>query len=948
MNRLFILVICGIALVTVDGAETTSPWTTVIAPAGGARLERGGKEFGTLVAGLFEAPWRSASMSAGKAGEAPQGGVHRGQILAPGGAVVDVEMRVTALANGAQFDYRLTPRQTLKLNSLHISLTLPSPLWAGGSFVADGQTGTLPAQYKNAGLRSGPTKSLALTSAAGAALRLDFAQTTTVLVQDDRQWGETFSVRMGPQFSGTEAWPAGKTLTLGFTLSSDTGLKLEEDGPVTIRAGADWLPLDVDLDIEPGSALDFSTVVPHHSPAGKFGRVLASPQGKFTFEKRPQTPERFYGINLCFSALSLSHAESDRLAERLARLGYNSLRVHHYEGELVDRSPGTGVQLKADKLELFDYLFAALKQRGIYITTDLFVSRPVPAAAIYEGEPGNIGMDEFKMAVHVNERAFANYQAFARTLLDHQNPYTKLRYADDPALAWLSLVNEDCPGNFIGGLKGKLRDDWQRAWNRWLAARYPNRPALVQALGKLPDDQDPAKGNVPLQNVYAGSAAATQFNVFLTETERDFVARTRKFLREELRCHALLTDLNAWTNPLQMQAARGDFDYVDDHFYVDHPHFMERPWSLPSRCANTSPIAGGASGGRGCAFTRVYGKPFTITEFNYAAPGRFRGVGGILTGALGAVQDWDGIWRFAYSHSRDSLSRPGALNYFDVATDPLNQAAERASLCLFLRGDLAPAKHAIAITADPRALLDSPKSSRDKTPSWHALAWLTRVGWTLGTETKPAPDVLALALTGGESDPFANGTDKKILDQFRTRGWLPAGNRTDVAKNLFQSENGEVTIDAPENILTLDTPQTAGGFAPAGRKIMTRAATIEITETDATVWVSSLDGNPIATSKRLLITHLTDLQNTDIRYGDRARQVLLAWGKLPHLVRAGRATINLHLKDASRAKVYGLTTSGKRLGEIPANAQGAEGLSIPLSVTANDKARMLYEVEIGR
>lgn len=947
MKRLAVAAVLT-ALATVVRAETSSPWTLVVSPAGEARLEREGKEFGILVAGLFEAQWQSATMSPGKAGVAVQGGVHRGQIRAPGGAIVDVELRATTLANGGRFEYRLTPQKALKLNSLHVSLTLPSPLWAGGKFVADGQPGVLPAQYKNAGLRTAPTKSLRLVSPGGAALRFEFAQSTPVLVQDDRQWGEAFSVRVGPQLNGAEAWPAGKTLELGFTLDSENGMKLEEDGPVTIRAGADWLPLDVDLDIEAGSALDFSTVMPHHAPAGKFGRVKVNPQGKFTFEKRAQSPERFYGVNLCFSAHYLSHEEADRLAERLARLGYNALRVHHYERELVDRSPGAGVRLKSDKLEQLDYLFTALKRRGIYVTTDLFVSRGVPASEIYPGEPGDIGMDEFKMAVHVNERAFANFQAFARALLDHQNPYTKVRYADDPALAWLSLVNEDCPGNFIGGLKGKLRDDWQRAWNRWLAARYPSRAALEQALGKLPADQDPAKGNVPLQNVHATSAATLVFNVFLAENERDFLQRTRKFLRDELHCQALLTDLNAWTNPVQMQAVRGEFDYVDDHFYVDHPHFIERPWALPSRCSNASPIAGGASGGRACAFTRLFGKPFTITEFNYSAPGRFRGVGGILTGALGAVQDWDGLWRFAYSHNRENISRPGALGYFDIATDPLNQAAERASLCLFLRGDLQPAKHAVAITATSGELLQSPKTSRDKTPAWHRLAWLTRVGWTLDTAPKPAQDVLPLALSGGEPDAFASGTDKKILDAFRARGWLPAGNRTDLAKNLLQSENGGVTIDAPGNILTLDTPQTAGGFAPAGRRIETRAAQIEILDTDATVWVSSLDGKPIASSQRLLITHLTDLQNTDIRYGDRARQVLLAWGKLPHLVRAGRATITLQLKNAGRAKVYSLATSGKRLGEVTASRKGADTLSIPLSVAAAGKARMLYEVEVAR
>jgi hypothetical protein len=734
------------------------------------------------------------------------------------------------------------------------------------------------------------------------------------------------------------------TMALNFTLSAPEGLKLEEDGPVTIGPSEQWLPLEASLDIEPGSALDFSGLVPRHTPAGQLGRVIITPQGKFAFERRAQAAARFYGVNLCFSAQYLPHEEADRLAERLARLGYNAVRLHHYEGELVERGPGAAGRLKPDKLDQLDYLFAALKRRGLYVTTDLFVSRPVPMADIYEGEPGTIGMDEFKMAVHVNDRAFENYQTFARALLGHENPYTKLRYAEDPALAWLSLVNEDCPGNFISSLKGKLRDDWQRAWNRWLAARSPNRADLGRALDNLRGDEDPAKGNVPFQALNGRGPGSVTFNTFLAEVERDFYERTRKFLRDDLHCPALLTDCNAWSNPVQMQAVRAGFDYVDDHFYVDHPEFMERPWSLPSRCANTSPITGGARGGRACAFTRVFGKPFTITEFNYSAPGRFRGVGGILTGALGAVQDWDGLWRFAYSHNRENVARAGALNYFDIASDPLNLAAERASLCLFLRGDIRPAPHAVALAAEPGELLGTPKTSCDKTPSWPGLAWLTRVGWLVGNSAKPAENDLALPFADGAA--MKGSTEKGIFDALRERRWLPENSRANFEKNRFQSENGEVTIDAPANILTLDTPLTAGGFAPAGRRIETRAASIEVLDTDATVWVSSLDGQPIVASQRLLVTHLTDLQNSDTRYGDRSRQVLLAWGHLPHLVHAGRAVVALRLANASRAKVYSLAVTGKRLGEITTSVGAAGTLTIPVSVSAAGKARMLYEVEI--
>ncbi|MBN2508537.1 MAG: hypothetical protein JXQ71_17805 [Verrucomicrobia bacterium] len=87
----------------------------------------------------------------------------------------------------------------------------------------------------------------------------------------------------------------------------------------------------------------------------------------------------------------------------------------------------------------------------------------------------------------------------------------------------------------------------------------------------------------------------------------------------------------------------------------------------------------------------------------------------------------------------------------------------------------------------------------------------------------------------------------------------------------------------------------------ASLDIEARAASIQVLDTDATVWVSSVDGKPIATGRRLLVTHLADLQNSDTRYGDRSRQVLLPWGRLPHLVRGGRAVVALRVAHASRA-----------------------------------------------
>ena len=916
----------------------------VVSTAGTIRIEQNGKTVTTLTPGLFEAPWKYAAMGEARASQVFSGDVHRGKIVAASGKVVDVELQLANSGGKTRLEYRMTPQSDMTLHSLYVGMRLSTDQWGGGSFKADKKSGQLPAKYKDLTVFSSSLKSLRLVSKGKEAFDLLFAEPTHVLIQDDRQWGDSFSIRIGPSLDGKSTWPAGKSVKFTFLLSADGGLTLEEDRPVTIQPGPNWLPLDVTLDVEPGSALDFSDVIFRHQPAGKYGRVIVNQAGKFAFADRPNEAARFYGVNLCFSAHYLEHEVADRLADRLYRLGYNALRIHHYERDLVDRSSRDEIRLLPEKLDQFDYLFAALKKRGIYITTDLFVSRPVPNARVYAGVKGDMEMNDYKMAVHLNKLAYEDFLQFTRILLGHVNPYTKMRYADDPTLAWISMVNEDNPGNFASRLQGPLRDDCQRAWNRWLASRYRTRSALTKALGDLPADQDPAKGTVPLQDIYSKSPAVVQFNVFLAGMEQDFFDRTRRFLREELHCDALLTDMNAWTNPVQMQAVRGSFDYVDDHFYVDHPHFLERKWSLPSSCPNTSPIASGAPGGRRCAFTRLYGKPFTITEFNYSSPGRFRGVGGILTGALGAIQDWDAVWRFGYSHQSSSISEPTALNYFDVASDPLNQAAERASLCLFLRGDLESAPHAIAITATERELLKTPTSSQDKSPPWDELAWLTRVGWRLSdAKTSSTSQEAVLPMVDGKLDPFTDEAGEQIVKRMREVGWLDGSNKTDLAEKRLVSENGQVVIDAPTNTFVLDTERTAGGFAPAGARIEAKDVTIQIEETDATVWVSSLDGQPIRASKRLLITHLTDLQNTEARYADRARRILLSWGHLPHLAHTGKASVALKLSNADKAQVYGLATSGKRTGKITAASRGNQ-LVVPLSVSDNGKARMLYEV----
>ena len=62
------------------------------------------------------------------------------------------------------------------------------------------------------------------------------------------------------------------------------GIAVSRDSVSTIVAGAEWVPLHLDLDIVPNSALDFSKLGLQDAPAGKYGWVICRPDGQFAFE----------------------------------------------------------------------------------------------------------------------------------------------------------------------------------------------------------------------------------------------------------------------------------------------------------------------------------------------------------------------------------------------------------------------------------------------------------------------------------------------------------------------------------------------------------------------------------------------------------------------------------------------------------------------------------------
>ncbi|MBQ6337824.1 MAG: hypothetical protein IJI36_01655 [Kiritimatiellae bacterium] len=825
----------------------------------------------------------------------------------------------------AHLEWTFTPEADVEMQELAVSAEFGYAELRGGKVVADGKQAILPVEKPaKPQIAYLWTSRVRVVDASGAMrCEMSFAKPRGVLVQDNRAWGvDGISLRFAARKE--KPFRAGVAYTVALDYSAPEPFAIGRPDPVVISAGPDWIPMAPGGDIAEGSALDFSSLRGTECPAGKYGRVLAKGQN-FEFEKKPGVPQRFYGVNVCgYANLPPTIDDARRFAARLRKTGYNALRLHHHESVLVAKmGDPSATTVNPERMRMLDGLVAACVENGIYLTTDFFVSRsPIMWRSIGVDRDGSMSMGEAKAWLFVHDGMHENLFRFVRNWLGHVNEFTGRRLADEPALAWISLVNEAAQGGNTDFLS--RQEPWREAWRRWLAGKKAADPGFYGDIDDAFPVPDPAHGK-----------KWQAYILFLQETESAFAAKVTRFMREDLKCKALLTNLNGVWFPLAYQYCKeADYDYVDDHFYVDHPQFLEKSWQLPSKCPNVNPLANGNLGVQGMAFRRVLNRPFTCSEYNYAAPGRFRGVGGIVTGALGALQGWAGLWRFAWSHDLRGITAPEkkSLNYFDMSGDPLGLASERASICLFLRRDLSELSKTYAIHL-PCDLVRKPNphlSGWAGAPFTWA-GWYAKVGTQLG-EKAPEGTIPA-------------GTYPDLRQRAREAVFADLGMAAPQDDMTFPvAGDGAISIDRATGAFSISTPRTCGGFAESGT-VRTKFLSADLEGSAATVWASSLDGAPLDESAHILLTHLTDVQNSGITYIDAERRVLSRWGRLPHLMRRGVARCRLRTSGGAW-KAHALSPDGSRRREVPISlGDGTLGL---VADVAADPASATYLYELVR
>ena len=490
--------------------------------------------------------------------------------------------------------------------------------------------------------------------------------------------------------------------------------------------------------------LDFSHLL--EAPAGCHGFVQVK-DGHLTFEDGKRA--RFLGFNIATRSNTPTHEDAEKLAERFASMGVNVIRLHAAdaplgdgagnwsscrEAPLLDYDRGSSRLFNPEGLDRFDYLFAKLKEKGIYLHIDLIVAR-----AFLEDDgldyPGSIPacMKRYPM---YNSRLIELQKEYARELLCHVNPYTGLCLKDDPAVITVQMNNEESAikGN-TGADQGEdmkpYRDEVSRRFGDFLLEKYRSREELKKAwtldgICALGEDEDPAQGmrgieggfyqsvNEPMGqwDAQEGPARYADFMEFGAKVNRSFYQAFKAYLRElGVKVPIVASNLMAGAADVY---GHTDGDLMENNTYFNHPILPVQNDTYivygPTEYVSTNPLT--VQLGAGAMATTllslasvavVGGKPFMLSEWNEYALHPFHSTAFVHTVAYACLNDWDGLILYNYNTSEHPDDEPAdeVLTVFDAYNDPalISQWGFMASL--FLKGLVSAAKNRVDVVYTP-------------------------------------------------------------------------------------------------------------------------------------------------------------------------------------------------------------------------------------------------------
>ena len=424
----------------------------------------------------------------------------------------------------------------------------------------------------------------------------------------------------------------------------------------------------------------------------------------------------------------------------------------------------------------------------------------------------------------------------------------------------------------------------------------------------IPDDQRISKSNVEIPGSEWTPAAYNAFIEFMTDTEREFYAKTTNLLRNELGVKVPICGTQ--TNYVGAKLASEIGDYTDMHSYWDHPLFQGRDWDQSRWTVGNSPIAAGPfenSWPRNNPLMRsawrVHGKPFTYSEWNSGEPSLSSAGGISIMGLLGSLQDWDGIFFFDFEDQGGQWDDDQLNGFFRINGQPCKLALLGAFGKMYREGDI--------------AALSEIHSSAE------------------GAHFEDCIHVFTKLVGMDPNLPRVTGTSSPDPAEF-----------SKVHPPHFESPDGTATWDATDKTkanIKINTPQTKAVWGLVGGQAFElgdwKVEFGSFGNNYGVMIATSRDGQPLSKSKSALISVVNHAENENMKWNEDRTSVGTEWGNGPTKTWGVPLTISLPA-GPSELSVFAVDGAGKRLAEI-AVVKTADGLQFELG---SKYKTLLYEL----
>ncbi len=652
------------------------------------------------------------------------------------------------------------------------------------------------------------------------------------------------------------------------------------------------------------------------APAGKHGFIQVKDGHLATGDGQRI---RLWGVNITdWSAGSRqipTKEDAPFWAATLARFGVNCVRFQFLDLEtprgLIDGTRADTRALDPEALDREDLFIAELEKRGIYIDFNLLVGRPFKAA---DGvEDANLLRQGSKGTSLYDRRLIELQKEYARELIGHLNPYTKLKYTEDPAVALIEINNENALNIGYRAPSTFYLQELTGIYNDWLAKhRTPEEMAQLRAITGATAD---APVRLMQWRSLAASAPRLRFATeaeFYNDVQHNYFAEMETYLKRTLGSKSLViatADHSHSNSGYPVLLATMSMDVIDGHDYWEHPETYVRKSPMVNEPLNSTVVE--------LSRSAIAGKPYTVSEVNDPFPNDYDGEGIPILVSYGLLQDWDGILWYTFEPKVDPGWKPYAGDPFDISLDPVKMPELAEGALMFLRGDVEKAQSIEQRSYSEQQVFDSmllPMTERPYFtpgfPLWLPLEQEVRISSLDGPPTQAFAE-------NPEPDPIVSDTHQLA--------WYTSPQKT-----------GLVTVNTPRT-------QALIGFVRANGRADSNLE-VQVDNTFCSILLSSLDDKAIAESSKLLLVAGGRVENTGQEWNSAGTDVT-NWGASPTVIEQVRGTLTLrHLNGARAVMLQPIDGAGQPKGRAFPATKKDDGWVM----TLGEPVTTWYEIRVRR